>query len=52
MNRTLALLIAAMAVLAAVTPELVRLLAAGTPLVVVLVVSLIAWRLVQHFTRR
>jgi hypothetical protein len=52
MTKTLALLIAAMIVLAAATPAIVRLLNAATPLVVVVGVLFLAWTLVEHYVRR
>lgn len=45
-------LIAGPLVLSAATPAITRLLSALTPLVLVVGVLAIAWRLVSHFTRR
>lgn len=51
MNRTLMLLAVAVVVLAVATPPLIRLLSAVTPLAIVVLVAILAWKLVQHYTR-
>ncbi|HEV7564378.1 MAG TPA: hypothetical protein VGO31_00265 [Microbacteriaceae bacterium] len=52
MTKTLPLLIALLVVLAAVTPEIVRLAGAITPIVLFVVVALLVWKGAQYFTRR
>lgn len=51
MNRTLVLLVAAVVVLVVATPALTRLLEAATPLAIVVLMAILAWKLVQHYTR-
>jgi len=52
MAKTLTLIIAATIVLAAAAPAIVRLLNAATPLALVLLVAILAWKLVQYYTRQ
>jgi len=44
-------LVAVVVVLALATPALIRLLNAATPLAIVVLVGILAWKLVQHYTR-
>jgi hypothetical protein len=51
MNRTLLLVVAVIVVVAVATPALTRLLDAATPLAIVVLLAILAWKLVQHYTR-
>ena len=51
-TKVLALFIVATIVLAIATPAIVRLLNAATPPAVALLVAILAWKLVQYYTRQ